>query len=265
METTHIYAILATLITSLISLIGVITLSIRIDLLKKILIYMISLSAWALLWDVFIHLLPELIEKHWFWINISLWIIWWIIISFILEKVIHWRHCHHPTTDEHPHSLAIMNLFWDALHNYLDWLIIWWAFLIDVHVWIATTIAVILHEIPQEIWDFGILVHAWYSINKALFFNFLISLTALLGVITALALNSIVENLYEILIPITVWVFIYIASADLIPEMHKKSDIKSSILQLIVFMLWVWAMMMLLLLEWVYYDQHIKTPINVLI
>ncbi len=143
MEKIWFYAISGSFITSLISLIWVFTLSMKTKFLQKILIYMISLSAWALLWDAFIHLLPEIVKESWFWINVSLWIIWWIIISFILEKIIHWRHCHHPTTKDHPHPLAIMNLFWDALHNFLDWLIIGWAFLIDTRVWVATVIAVI--------------------------------------------------------------------------------------------------------------------------
>lgn len=249
MEKIWLYAILGSLITSLISLIWVFTLSLRASFLKKILIYMISLSAWALLWDAFIHLLPELVEESWFWLNISLWIIWWIVISFILEKLIHWRHCHHPTTKDHPHPLAIMNLFWEALHNFLDWLIIGWAFLIDIQAWIATVIAVILHEIPQEIWDFWVLIHAWLTIKKALILNFIVSLTALLWVIVALILNNYVENINSFLIPITTWAFIYIASTDLIPELHKETNIINSTIQLAIFLLWVWVMMMLLIIE----------------
>ncbi len=247
MTTVWIYSIVSVLIVSVISFLWVFSLSVKIEFLKKILIYMISLSAWALLWDSFIHLLPEIVEESWFWINVSLWIIWWIVISFILEKVIHWRHCHHPTTKDHPHPVAAMNLFWDALHNFIDWLVIWAAFLIDIRAWIATTFAVILHEIPQEIWDFWVLIHAWYSVKKALLFNFLISLTAIFWVVVALLLNDIVEDMNSILIPITVWAFIYIASADLIPELHKKSDVKSSILQLIFFLVWVLFMYGLLL------------------
>lgn len=249
MEKIWIYAIWASLLTSIISLIWVFTLSFKTEFLKKILIFMISLSAWALLWDAFIHLLPEIVEESWFWINISLWIILWIIISFILEKIIHWRHCHHPTTKDHPHPLAIMNLFWDALHNFLDWLIIGWAFLIDIKVWIATLIAVILHEIPQEIWDFWVLIHAGLSIKKALILNFIVSLTALVWVIVALLLSNYVENINNTLIPITVWAFIYIASTDLIPELHKETDIKKSLVQLFIFLLWIWAMILLLLVE----------------
>ena len=249
MTTIWIYSLSSVIIVSIISLLWVFSLSIKIDFLKKILIYMISLSAWALLWDTFLHLLPQIVEENWFWTNVSLWIIWWIIISFILEKVIHWRHCHHPTTNDHPHPIATMNLFWDALHNFIDGLVIWAAFLIDVKVWVATTIAVILHEIPQEIWDFWVLIHAWYSVKKALLFNFFISLTAILWVVVALVWNKYIENMNSILIPITAWAFIYIASADLIPELHKKSEVKSSILQLLVFMIWVWLMYGLVLFE----------------
>lgn len=249
MENIYLYSFLSVIIVSLISLIWIFTLSFKEEFLKKILIYMISLSAWALIWDAFIHLLPSIIKENWFWLDISLWIIWWILISLILEKVVHWRHCHHPTSKNHPHPLAIMNLFWDALHNFLDGLVIWWAFLIDVNAWIATTIAIILHEVPQEIWDFWVLIHAWFSIKKALFINFIISITSILGVIIALVLNNFVDNLNNILIPITTWVFIYIAWSDLIPEMHKKTEMRSSILQIITFTIGVWLMLLMLLLE----------------
>lgn len=244
-----IYSIWSIIIVSLISLIWVLTLTIKDEVLNNILIYMISLSAWALFWDAFIHLLPELIEENWFRIEISIGIIWWIILSFILEKIIHWRHCHHVTTKDHPHPLAIMNLFWDALHNFIDWLVIWASFLINIKVWIATTIAVILHEIPQEIWDFWVLIHAWFSKKKALYMNFITSLTSILWLIIALLLSNYVDNINNILIPITIWAFIYIAWSDLIPEMHRNTRTSYAFLQILTFIVWVCLMYTLLLLE----------------
>lgn len=245
MKEIWIYALWSAFITSLISFIGVFTLSFKTEFLKRILVYMISLSAGALLWDVFIHLLPELTNEIWFNIGTSLGIIAWIMFSFILEKILHWRHCHHPTTSNHPHPVALMNLVWDSMHNFLDWLMIWGSFLISIPIWISTVIAIILHEIPQEIWDFWVLVHAWYSIKKALFLNFIVSLATFGGIITILLLWNIVSDLNNYLVPITSWTFIYIASSDLIPEMHKNKEIQGSIIQIMVFLLWVVAMLLL--------------------
>src|SRR3989344_5572339 len=161
------YTLISVLIVSLISLVGVLTLSLKASTIKKWLIYLVSFSAGALLGDVFIHLLPEIAEEPGFGLDISLYILSGILFSFIVEKVINWRHCHHPTTKEHPHPFVLMNLFGDFLHNFVDGLIIGASYLASIPVGIATTIAVVLHEIPQEIGDFGILLHGGFSKNKA--------------------------------------------------------------------------------------------------
>src|SRR3989344_3303920 len=167
-----VYTLASVFIVSLVSLIGVLTLSFRTSTLKKCLIYFVSFSAGALLGDVFIHLLPGIIEEKGFELSVSLFILFGILFSFTVEKIINWRHCHHPTTKEHPHPFAIMNLVGDLMHNFLDGLVIGASYLINVPVGIATTLAVVLHEIPQEIGDFGVLLHGGFSKGKALFFNF---------------------------------------------------------------------------------------------
>jgi zinc and cadmium transporter len=237
-------------IVSLISLIGIITLGIRTKSLKSFLIYLISFSAGTLLGDAFIHLLPETIQHYGLGLNISLSILTGIIIFFVLEKFIHWQHCHGTITENHHiHAFAYTNLVGDALHNFLDGIIIAASYLISIPAGIATTLAVLFHEIPQEIGDYGVLLHGGFSRSKALIVNFLSALFAILGTILTLWLGSSIQSLEAFLVPIAIGGFIYIASSDLIPQLHKHSDkISKSILQLIAFVLGIIIMVLLLFL-----------------
>src|SRR3989344_6078308 len=158
-----IYAFVSVFVVSLISLVGALTISINEKKLKGWLIYLVSFAAGALFAGAFLHLLPELIEEHGFSVYISVMILGGIVLFFILEKVIHWHHHHVHFSDEKVHSFSLMIIIGDALHNFLDGLIIASAYLINVQVGIAATIAVILHEIPQEIGDFGVLLHGGFS------------------------------------------------------------------------------------------------------
>jgi zinc and cadmium transporter len=250
MSTIWLYALTSVIVVSLISLVGIATLSVKIDRLRKILIYLISFSAGALIGDAFIHLLPEAVEENeGFTIEISIYVILGITISFIIEKIIHWRHCHMPITIEHKHPFAWMNLFGDSIHNFIDGLIIGAAYLVSIPVGIATTTAVILHEIPQEIGDFGVLIHGGFSVKKAMLLNFATALTAIFGTIVVLVLGAQSENLSLFLVPFAAGNFIYIASTDLIPELHKETTIYKSTLQLVWFILGVCVMLLLLQLE----------------
>ena len=154
-----------------------------------------------------------------------------------------------PTTEDHPHPLALMNIVGDATHNFIDGLIIAGSYLVSIPVGIATTLAVIFHEIPQEIGDFGVLLHGGFSKQKALMFNFLSALTAILGAVVALLISSFVENITIFLAPFAAGIFIYIAGTDLIPELHKEVEVKKSFIQLLWFVLGIGVMLALLLLE----------------
>lgn len=224
------YTLLAVAITSIISVAAALAVSASHSTLRKISFLLVSLAAGTLIGDVFIHLLPEASQGD----SANTWpfVILGIAAFFVLEKVIHWRHCHHETTPDHPHPVGTMNLLGDALHNFLDGLLIAGSFVVDVNLGIATTIAVILHEIPQEIGDFGILIHAGYSKAKALAFNFLSSLSAFAGAIVVLALGQGADSFGEILVPITAGGFIYIAVSDLLPELRKENRVAWSIGQL---------------------------------
>jgi zinc and cadmium transporter len=243
-----IYSLLSVILVSLVSFIGLFTLSIKEKTLKKILIYFVSFSVGGLLGDAFIHLLPEAIRLN-SEINLSIYILLGIIISFGVEKFIHWRHCHIPTSKEHPHPFVLMNLIGDSTHNFIDGLIIGASYLTSVQIGIATTIAVILHEIPQEIGDFGVLIHGGFKRKRALTLNFATALTAIAGTIISLLIGSYVENLTNILLPFAIGSFIYIASSDLIPELHKETNPAKSVMQLIMLLVGIGIMYLFLFLE----------------
>ena len=242
------YSILSVIVVSLVSLIGVFALSIRVERLKKILILLLAFSAGALLGDAFIHLIPEIVNEAGFGLNVALYVLFGILLFFVLEKVIHWQHCHMPITKGHVHTFAKMNLVGDSLHNFIDGLIIAASYMINIPTGIATTIAVIVHEIPQEIGDFGVLLHGGYTKGKALLLNFGTALIAILGAVVALWLGS-VEGIEVILTGIAAGGFIYIAGSDLIPELHKETAISKSLLQLLAFVLGILVMVALILLE----------------
>ncbi|MCW3982622.1 MAG: ZIP family metal transporter [Candidatus Bathyarchaeota archaeon] len=241
--------ILSVIAVSAIALGGISFLWVSETKLKKAFIYLVSFAAGGLLGDVFLHLLPEAIETG-FETTTGLIILTGILSSFAVERFLQWRHCHIPTSGEHPHSFAYMNLFGDSVHNLIDGLIIGASYLASIPLGIATTIAVIFHEIPQEMGDFGVLVYGGFSKKKAVFFNFLTALTAVVGAIIALALGSVIEGFVPLLIPFAAGNFIYIAGSDLIPELRKdKPEPKKSAFQLAALVLGIVPMILLLFLE----------------
>ncbi|OGF22145.1 hypothetical protein A3D45_00495 [Candidatus Falkowbacteria bacterium RIFCSPHIGHO2_02_FULL_42_9] len=223
MFTIYLYTIVSVVIVSLLSLVGVFILTVRWKNLNKLTIFLVSVSAGTLLGDSFLHLIPEAVEKN-NGTSIWLWLLAGILFFFILEKVIHWRHCHLPTTDDHPHPFGLMNLVGDGLHNFLDGIIIAGSFLVDINLGLATTIAVIAHEIPQEISDFGVLLHAGFSRVRALILNLLSASLAIFGSLLALTIGGKLESFSNFIIPFTAGNFIYIATSDLFPELKKDNN-----------------------------------------
>jgi len=246
MQSVWIYSIGSVLIVSIISLVGVLTIAIKQTYLKQILLFFISFAAGSMLGDVFIHLFPELISEGEFSLATSLYILGGIILFFVLEKILHWRHCHMTATSDHIHPLAHMNLIGDAIHNFTDGIVIASSFIVSVPLGIATTVAVVLHEIPQEMGDFGVLLHSGMKVGKALFFNFISALSAIIGAILTLTLNLNGETVLKYVIPFVIGSFLYIASSDLIPELHKDVKPINSIMQLFSLMLGIGIMILLL-------------------
>jgi zinc and cadmium transporter len=241
-----LYSLASVFVVSIISLIGIITLSLNERLLNRLLLFLVSFAAGGLFGGAFFHLIPEAAETG-LTLVVSVYVVEGLLIFFMLEKFIHWRHCHVPTSKQHPHHLGIMNLVGDGLHNFIDGLIIGGSYLVSIPLGIATTIAIIIHEVPQEMGDFGILLHAGFSKAKALTFNFMFALIAVLGTIVAILVGSNISGFTEFLIPFTAGGFIYIAGSDLIPELHKECSGSKSILQFIAFVLGISIMLVLAL------------------
>lgn len=243
------YSIAAVFLVSLISLVGIFTLSIDQKKVYQFLIYFVSLSAGTLMGDAFIHLIPEAYKDGENATVVSISILSGILVFFILEKMAHWRHCHEEPCAEHPHPFSYIILVGDSIHNFIDGIIIAASFIASVPIGIATTLAVLLHEIPQEIGDFGSLVYGGFSRERALFFNFITALTAVLGTVLVLAVNFDTRHLTDFLIPFAAGGFIYIAGTDLIPELNKHSEIKKGIFQVLTFVLGIGIMLALTFFE----------------
>lgn len=224
-------AVTVSLLMSLVSLVGIIFFKVKKKLLKEELLALVGVATGALLGDAFLHLVPEALEisgaKE-----TGLGIIIGIMVFFILEKLLKWRHCHEIDCHQ-KNSLAGMSLMADSIHNLIDGLIIGSSFLISIPLGISTSLAVLLHEIPQEIGDLAILVHSGYPLRKAALMNLSSAFFSLLGVLIVWILGSNV-NIHEKLIAITAGGFIYLAASDLIPELHRhQSKVWESVWQLI--------------------------------
>lgn len=249
MQTAWLYTFGSTILVSLISLIGIFALWANEKHIKKWLLLLVSFSAGALIGDTFIHILPEAIEEFGFDLSMSLTLIGGILTFFVLEKYIHWHHCHQPE-DKHHKPLVYTNFIGDGLHNFVDGIFIASSYLVDVKLGIATTIAVLLHEIPQEVGDFGILVHGGLDKKKALKLNFIAALFAVAGAGLGLYLGGTSENFLKFILPFTAGGFIYIANADLFPELQKESGrATTSLLQFGMILAGIGTMMALLGLE----------------
>lgn len=244
-----LYALASVIIISLVSLIGVFSFSINKNKIKKWLLFLVSFSAGSLLGGAFLHLLPESFENYGFGLEVGLFLLLGIIFFFILEKFIQWRHCHIPDCKHKPHTFAYMNLVGDGLHNFLDGVTIGATYLISTPLGITASIAVLLHEIPQEIGDFGVLVHGGFSRKKALMINFLTAATAIVGAVVGLILGDLIENFTMYIVPFAAGGFIYVAGSDLIPELHKEREPSKSLLQLFGILLGIGVMVALLFLE----------------
>ncbi len=236
---TFLLIITASLLISAGSLIGIFTLSMKEAKLEKVLLFLVSLSAGALMGGAFIHLLPEAAE------NIEpstlfLIVLFAFILYFFVEKLFHWRHCHKGKCKIH--TFGYMNLIGDALHNFIDGLILSAAFITDIRLGIITTIAIALHEIPQEIGDFGVLLYAGFHKRKALIANFLVALTVVFGGIVGYISNTFSEKFITYLIPFAAGGFLYIASSDLMPEIRKEQNIRKSLISFGTFLIGILLM-----------------------
>jgi zinc and cadmium transporter len=204
----------------------------------------VSLAIGALLGAAFLALIPHALEDgagvnvH----EIGLTVLLGLLGFFTLEKMVLWRHCHthdcelHGSEFERAKQAATgsLILIGDGIHNFVDGVLIAAAFLTDVHLGIVTSIAVIAHEIPQEIGDFAILLHSGYSRNRALFYNVLSSLTTVVGGIGAYYSLTLVSAAVPYVLAVAASSFIYVAVADLIPGLHRRPAPKETLQQIVL-------------------------------
>lgn len=225
----------STTLVSLISLVGIFTLSIKGNLLHKILFCLIGFSAGALIGGAFLHILPECLEKN----NsnaVFSYLILGIITFFLMERYLHWRHCHEEG-DCKIHAFTYLNLVGDGFHNFIDGMVIATSFMVSLKLGMVTTLAIVLHEIPQELGDFAVLIYGGFTKKKALLFNFASALTAVLGAVTGYFVTDLVANFSNFILPFTAGGFVYIATSDLIPELHKENDLKRSTAAFLAFLM----------------------------
>ncbi|MBW3003898.1 ZIP family metal transporter [Candidatus Woesearchaeota archaeon] len=251
-----LYSIISVIVVSLISFIGIFALALKRKSLDKLVLFLVSFAAGALFGGAILHLLPEIVEEAGFGLDISAYFLSGILIFFILEKFIHWRHCHKnpEVCEEHslkhkPRSVAYMIIVGDGVHNFIDGMVIAASYLLSIPLGIATTLAVLFHEIPQEIGDFGVLVHGGFTKKKALVMNFLSALTAVIGAVVILIVGKSFTNITLFLIPFTAGGFIYIAGSDLIPELHRETKISKSLLQFTGIIIGILVMVLLLIIN----------------
>lgn len=215
--------LLSTIAISLLSLAGVVTLALSPKLLNKIILRLVAVAAGTMLGAVFLHLLPEahhLLGPEQLYATLLLS----FVVFFLLEKLLFYQHCHQAHCEVH--SFGYMNLIGDGLHNFLDGLLIAGAYLTSFKLGLITTLAVALHELPQELGDFAVLLHAGFAKKKALFLNLLTAATAIAGSAVGLIFLQASHNLSAYLIPFAAGGFLYLAAADLIPEISQKNTAK---------------------------------------
>ncbi len=242
------YSIVSVIAVSLISLVGILALLLRSDI-KKITFLLVSFAVGGLFGDAFIHLLPEAFAKIENNFAVALYILLGIFIFFVLEKFLRWRHSHSTESESHIHPMVTMNLVGDAVHNLIDGMVIGASFMVSIPLGLTTTLAIVLHEIPQEMGDFGILLHGGLSVKKALMFNFLSALTAIIGTVLSLVIGPHVQGYTVALVPITAGGFIYIAGSDLIPELQHDVKLSKSLLQFALILFGIGIMALLVLFE----------------
>ena len=249
MTSPWLYALISVVAVSSVSLIGLITVSWTQRRLEQVVFVMVSVAVGAMFGNVFIHLLPYAFHDEQTHQQTSLLILSGIMVFFLMEKFLLCRHEHLTSTWSEIQPFGYMSLLADGLHNFLDGILIGASYLVNVSAGVGTTVAILLHEIPQEIGDFGVLLHAGFKKPDALLWNFLSAMLAVVGTVFALWLGEAVQRFPASMLPFAAGGFIYIAGSDLVPELHKERDPVKSLLQLGAIAVGIGAMFLVTLLE----------------
>ncbi len=244
----------STFFISLIAWVGSLTLFLREELLDKILLVLVALSAGGLIGGAFLHLLPEAISEvisevetaspvalESATLNLFSYLLIGFCIFFVLEQFIKWYHEHYSIHQKKPVSYLV--LISDLVHNFIDGLVMAGSFMVGFPLGIVTTFAIALHEIPQEIGDFGVLVYGGFEKNKALIWNYASAITVIFGGITGYYLSALVEGAAVLLLPFAAGNFIYIAASDLIPEIKHGENIGRNLVHFFTFIIGILLML----------------------
>ena len=211
---------------SVLALVGSVTLLLAEDTLRRLLKPLVALAAGTLLGGALFHMLPEGVEAMGPGISPYVWTAAGFVSLFLLEQFLHWHHCHRPPA-EHKQPVTYMILAADGVHNFVGGLAVGAAFGVDVGLGISTFLAAAAHEIPQELGDFGVLLHGGWKKSQALLFNFLSALTFLAGGLVAYWASDTFDT--RALLPFAAGNFLYLGASDLVPEVNKHHDVKSNL------------------------------------
>jgi zinc and cadmium transporter len=228
-----IWIIGSSLLMCILALIGVTTLSLSEKTLHRLLLPLVALSAGSLLGGAFFHMIPESIEKTGAETTVFIYVVGGFAFFLLLEQLLHWHHCHRDEIQHCKKPQTYLILIGDGIHNFIGGIAVAGTFLIDIRLGISTWLAAAAHEIPQEIGDFGVLVHGGWTRKKALLLNLLSASTFLLGGLLAYML-SFSDWIYY-LIPFAAGNFIYIGASDLIPEVNKHESLSRNVLHFCCF------------------------------
>jgi zinc and cadmium transporter len=232
---------------SAIALVGSLTLVLREETLKKVLLPLVALAAGTLVGGALFHMIPASVNKLGNQLSTYIWILIGFALFLGLEQFLHWHHCHRAPSEHRP--LTYLILIADGVHNFIGGLAVAGAFLIDARVGISAWLAAAAHEVPQELGDFGILIHGGWKKGPALLYNFLSALTFLAGGLFAYAAAYTADVTF--LLPFAAGNFIYIAAADLIPEIKHE---ESAMLNVVHFLSFLVGVALLLLVRFVFED-----------
>ncbi len=219
---------------SVIAMVGSVTLILRPETLERLLLPLVAFAAGSMIGGAFFHMIPAAMDEGGNILNVGIAVVAGFSTFFLLEQFLHWHHCHRAQSDcKQP--LTYLILIGDGLHNFLGGLAIAGTFLIDIRLGITSWLAAAAHEIPQELGDFGVLVHAGWSKSRALVFNVLSGLSFLVGGLVAYAVSFKLDVTW--LIPFAAGNFLYIGASDLVPEVNKHSDRNINVVHVLAFAL----------------------------
>lgn len=236
------WIIVGGLLMSAIAMVGSVTLVLKAAMLERLLLPLVAFAAGSLIGGAFFHMIPAALDAGYSGLVTGMAVVAGFTVFFLLEQLLQWRHCHRagrgslsPRQSEPRKPLTYLVLIGDGLHNFLGGLAIGGAFLIDVRLGITSWLAAAAHEVPQELGDFGVLVHGGWPRTKALAFNVLSGLSFLLGALLAYGLSSRIDVSW--LIPFAAGNFLYIGASDLIPEVKPQRSLRANFVHLAAFLL----------------------------